>query len=612
MNKMKSMNAAITVLLCGALLTAGCNKDEKPQPEPVAPKLEITSGDITADPSGQECSVTYTITDKTGNGETTALCTADWIAELDCTAENTVTFTVLPNETGEERNTVLTVLYRHEGGEARDSVNVSQNAAVPGYDYELNASVLTGTYYGTKYGVNGEYSYYTTISDVPYTDDGYGQPGGTYYVFDCFGPAPEDAGAPVIPVGTYTLGEPGTTAEFTFTPELSGAFTAGDDGRPGPMYAIFAEGTMTVSEDGNGGYLIEAELLDTDGKTHHVIYSGDSGTWRDDSLPPYGNIEEDVDFTAIAATAELYKAASDKTIMLVTMQFSDNTVDDNGDIPQTGNVLTVSAWLPYDASGAIASGKYNISSSFVGESFALEQGFMDYNGLAGGTYMTVYGEDAYPYYGFITSGTMTVTDLFGSYYISWDFTTDSGQKITGSYGGRLSVGMHDEAFSSLEGDITLDLTNVEATANYYGDWYTNGGGNWLLSLKPSFGVTEGDGMQVDLVAEALGFEAGIPAGTYTAGADGTPEPAYPAIGEYRQGFLQYGGVMGGTGYMGGFDEMQQPSLLAPAASGDLTITANNDGTYTLTFCFLDDIGNTWDGEWTGFISLINSDPLAGL
>ena len=78
--------------------------------------------------------------------------------------------------------------------------------------------------------------------------------------------------------------------------------------------------------------------------------------------------------------------------------------------------------------------------------------------------------------------------------------------------------MHDEAFSSLEGDITLDLTNVEATANYYGDWYVNGGGNWQLSLKPPFGVTEGDGMQVDLVAERLGFEAGIPSGTYTAGA----------------------------------------------------------------------------------------------
>ena len=70
--------------------------------------------------------------------------------------------------------------------------------------------------------------------------------------------------------------------------------------------------------------------------------------------------------------------------------------------------------------------------------------------------------------------------------------------------------------------------------------------------------------------------------------------------------------MNGTGYMGGFDGMQQPSLLAPATSGDLTITANDDGTYTLTFSFLDDKGNTWDGEWTGFISLINSDPLAGL
>ena len=49
--------------------------------------------------------------------------------------------------------------------------------------------------------------------------------------------------------------------------------------------------------------------------------------------------------------------------------------------------------------------------------------------------------------------------------------------------------------------------------------------------------------------------------------------------------------------------MRNPSEMAPATDGDLIISYNDDGTYTLEFSFLDDMGHTWDGEWTGYITL---------
>ena len=49
------------------------------------------------------------------------------------------------------------------------------------------------------------------------------------------------------------------------------------------------------------------------------------------------------------------------------------------------------------------------------------------------------------------------------------------------------------------------------------------------------------------------------------------------------------------------------SEFAPATEGDFNVTNHGDGTYTLSFSFLDDKGNTWDGEWTGEIIFDNYD-----
>lgn len=56
---------------------------------------------------------------------------------------------------------------------------------------------------------------------MPFDENGYTQPGGTYYLFDLYAPAPEIEENPQLPAGTYTLGEAGLTEEYTFTPDYS-------------------------------------------------------------------------------------------------------------------------------------------------------------------------------------------------------------------------------------------------------------------------------------------------------------------------------------------------------------------------------------------------------
>ena len=98
------------------------------------------------------------------------------------------------------------------------------------------------------------------------------------------------------------------------------------------------------------------------------------------------------------------------------------------------------------------------------------------------------------------------------------------------------------------------------------------------------------------MAEGLNFADGITSGTYTAAATGNPYP-----GEYLVGYND-NGSLGGTMFLGGFTADGYVSEFAPAMSGDLVITNHGDGTYTFSFEFLDDKGNTWDGEWTGSLS----------
>lgn len=571
-------------------LFTACEKDPEPTPTPGGedPVLELAGGNVnlTVPAEGGTQSVSYSITNPVDGGTIAAVSAESWINGFNYDTENQIVFNVDPNEVPEARSSLLTVTYTYgDGLSVKKELNVIQNAGVA-YDYEYEMTVFSGTYYGDMYGVNGEHNYYTWLSDMPFAD-GYTQPGGTYYLFDIYGPACDNASAPTIPAGTYVLGEWEATAEWTFSPDYSKAVRYNESSQE--WGATFEDGTLTVSYDGEN-VVMEAFLTDTEGKLHHITYTG-VGVLESD-VPVDPGFGEDVDFSPSFAIATY--AASTGSSMEVIFQFTDMEVDDEGYITPPGVLLAVDAIMPFDEEGNIATGTYTVSEDMT--DFTVYPGADFFGLMYYGTYATKYVSNEEAYVALVTEGTVEITGGNGNYTINCDFVCSDGYKLTCSWSGDMVIGGMPGPISTLTGDYTLDLEGATATGICWGDYYGTGGNNWTLQIMPTSGP---DGFIADFVSETADFSAGIPSGTYTVSATG-----YPAPGEYLEGYLS-GSNLGGTMYVGGFTPEGYVSAYAPASSGDMIITNNGDGTYHFTLDFVDDLGYNWDGEWSGSITLEN-------
>lgn len=216
-----------------------------------------------------------------------------------------------------------------------------------------------------------------------------------------------------------------------------------------------------------------------------------------------------------------------------------------------------------------------------------------------GTYADYMVTDSQSYTGLIRQGSMTVSGSAGNYTIECSFTTAEGYSVKCSYSGDLTVRNIPEPISTLTGDYTLNLSGATGYAEYYGDYYGTGGGNWIVSIE-----TEDEGFMADIVVDGNDFSGGIVPGVYVAAA------LYPSPGEYAPGRMSYTGQLTGTMYYGGY-EGEYVTEFAPAVSGDLVIDANVDGTYSVSFSFYDDKDNVWDGEWTGIIETVDASGYYG-
>ena len=456
------------------------------------------------------------------------------------------------------------------------------------YDHELTATVFTGELYDDMSN-NGEANFYTFLSDRPFDSDGYADIAGTYYLFDIYAPA-SALETEALPAGTYKLGEPDATEEMTFGIDYSCVYLPGEEGR------YLTDGTLVVTVEGDT-YTFDAVLTDETGATHHVTYTGPTeysyspGGGGDE--PTYNAISEPVDIEASLAVATYASDAND--VMTVTFQFTDMDVDDEGYVIPPGAMFTVEAYLPYNEDGKLALGTYEVNNTY--DEYSVSPGY-DFYGYTLGSYAVKYPDATTYEVGYVSAGSMSITGSrdFDLYTIECDFTTIEGVSIKCRFEGNLTVsGMPLPYYSTLTGDYTLNISGNSGAGSYYGDYYGTGGGNWMIDLAPS---GTGDGMQIDLVAEGLDFSAGIPTGTYTAS-------SYPYPGEYAAGYMD-GYYLTGVWYYGYADDGAGDvyiSNMAPATSGDLNITNNGNDSYTISFEFLDDNGNTWDGTWEGTLAL---------
>lgn len=570
----------------------GCEKPEETQ----TPALTMEKTEFTAIAAGEVVSVPFKLENVSDGLVVTVTPAVEYTwAEVTKVGSESVEITVQKNDKTEPRSAIFSISYPGVT-DARFSINQVSSE----YDYIYEMTEFISSWYPENYrGENDSYNYYTFISDLPFDDDGFTQIGGTYYQFDIYAGAPTDETAPLIPAGTYTLGEPGRTAEWTFTQQKSKAVRYDNFGLE--WYAYFKEGTMTISYEGTVA-TIDALLIDVKDRTHHVTYKGEASCLIDrPEAPREPGFGEDVDIKAICAGAECLFDL-DPT-MHVGMAFSDQLPDDQGYVTPPAYILNLQAWMKLDRYGKITTGTYNVAESGKPTDLLVTpgSGSEEEGGYLGSHVLKYVPNDEKPFISLITGGTMTVEKgSDGKYIFTFDFVGNDGHKITGSYIGSLKVEKVPGApFSTLKGDYTLNLDGAIATASLYGDTYGNGGNNWVLKIMPENG-SETDGFMADFVTESGDLSAGIPSGRY----QDAENSKSPEINQYIPGYLKDGKI-GGTVFVGGFNENGAATQYAPASFGSMYITKNEDGTYSIELDFTDDKWNNWYGEWSGQISLVD-------
>ena len=568
---------------------SGCEKE--PDVNTSLPEIDLGKlMNLTVPMEGGEAVIEYRIVNPVEGGTISAEPTENWLGGFNYDTPGRIVFNVDENTADEDRSSIVTLTYTYDENE---SVTAQLNVIQASYDYVIDCTFMSGTYYGSQYGLNGEYNYYTILSDMEYNDGA--MDGGSYYAFDLYtASAPENPDNPLPAAGTYVLGEQGATADMTFAPDHTQALRTSVDGEV--VFDVgFTEGTLIISYDG-GVMHAEASLTDETGMRHYLTYSGN---------PDYDNasggsggetvLNQDIDMEASQGAA-VYVSGEEGGLMEVQLTFTDMEVDFFGYVVPPGSILNVDVFMHYDESGNIATGDYTLAGSSVPEAMSINPGeYFNYMGvtLTMGTYISYIDESENVFEGLISDGEMKVSGEPGNYTVECSFVTAEGYSVECSYNGALEVTGFPGPYSTLTDDYTLDLEGASGSAQFWGDYYGNGTGNWIVVLESATDV-----VQLELITEEVDFNAGLTSAVYTPSVD----PVNPAPGEYVTGYLD-GDYLMGTNYM----ETLEGLIVgcAPAVSGDLSITNNGDDTYTISFAFTDDLGHVWDGEWTGVLDFSN-------
>ena len=433
------MKKYLFLIAMSAALLTGCKKDNlgnQDQPTDV-PSIETGTASLSIPAQGGTIELTYEIINPAEDGQISAEQAENWIHDFNCDTDGKISFTADANESTDSRSQELTLTYTYgDGNSVQAKIDAVQDAAAPvQYDFDLTLNILEGEYYGDMYGNNGEYNWYTYISDIGFDANGYTQPNGTYYVLDIFGPAPEDESNLLPPAGEYILGEEGATEEMTFTPDYSEVAMTDAEGAL-EYSGIFTEGRLTISYEGEN-MVLEAFLTDSQGKTHHVKYNGPADYFDnsdgdgDTGEIPQSTLTEDYTLDLSGATGratyygDYYGTGGGNWVIDIMQESGDSFMTD---LVAEGT----------DFESGITSGTYTASSSYSPLPGEYLQGYVDY-GIGGTAYANVLDGMAMEY-AIAVSGDLKITNNGdGTYVISFEFLDPQGYTWDGEWSGNLEV-----------------------------------------------------------------------------------------------------------------------------------------------------------------------------
>ena len=317
---------------------AACEPIETPDTPQADPVLTLTSeSSLKYTPEGGQGVITYTLENAAKGTELTATTEAEWITNI-TVAEN-ITFNVEPNATTEERKNRILVTY----GEQNFNVFVTQEGVEPVVNFE--AECFEGVYYGTQYSPNYNIAIY--LSDKGFTEQGYVNPGATYYTLDLFldnEPAIDAEGFMTVPAGTYTFDGTDSYGDMTIGYAYSSYFVVNSDATAYETQEYYESAELVIAENSISFTAYVA------GVRHNVTYNGEAKFFVG---VPYEF--EDVDVVtpimAVDYYADMYTEAFNYNIYLM-----DKGSDADGYLLGDGYVFSLDLYgveSPVDAEGYI-------------------------------------------------------------------------------------------------------------------------------------------------------------------------------------------------------------------------------------------------------------------
>ena len=244
------------------------NVSQEGLPDPV---LTLTSeSEVEVSGKGGNFTISYTLENpREDGGISVSSGEATWL-DFNTDTDGEIAVEVFANGESTARSAVVTVTYTYSGDKTVSfEVKVNQDRH---YDYELNATIISGQYFGDDYSnVAGEMIYALFFQD---TED-YWVSGHNYYYLGLKAGEPSDMNAIAPPVGTYTAlmsDDYDADGEFKIMKNGSGPYMTCGYVNGATRKGMIA-GEITVSYDGTN-YTIEGTLTSTDQAVHHISYTG--------------------------------------------------------------------------------------------------------------------------------------------------------------------------------------------------------------------------------------------------------------------------------------------------------------------------------------------------
>ncbi len=299
---------------------------------------------------------------------------------------------------------------------------------------------VAGFYYGVPAGYNYA-EYYVVLSEGEateqegvYTTTGAGRTLSLdLYYFEPF------SGDPEITQGTYKYAT--SKSLRTFDPEKT--ICTVNDGKGGIRQIEFKDGTIDVRLSGST-YTITASLVTTDGEEFTGSYTGpltleSREEEQEQNLPPLE--KELTGMSFVRAIAKYYN--NDETTDQCTVELYD--VEPGGSdgyfyLLDAGHKLSVDFLVATGDDAQIVEGTYTVADTNAALTLipGYEESFLG-STMALGTYCEEYSEERVSTYGFVSSGTVTVTRTGDTYSFDVKLKTGKGYRIEGTYEGAIEM-----------------------------------------------------------------------------------------------------------------------------------------------------------------------------